>query len=59
MFYPDLSGKNIRLMVRYLMTAKETLDIAVFALTNNKLRNTIFDLHYNHKIKVRILADDK
>ena len=41
-----------------LRTCKKTLDIAIFALTNDRIYNAISDAH-KRGVKVRVISDDQ
>ncbi len=55
-FFPN--KENEIYVVNMLRTCKETLDIAIFTLTNDKICNAILEAH-SRKVKVRVIADDE
>ena len=55
-FFPNKDNEIF--VVNMLRTCKETLDIAIFTLTNDKIASAILEV-FNRKMKVRIIADDE
>ncbi len=53
-FFEDLGGK----LVELLQGVESSLDIAVFALTYNPVRDILFDMAAKGEVKVRIIVDD-
>ena len=56
-FSPD-NKNNLNNIIEKLESAKTSLDIAMYALTNIQLINTIMKC-YNNKVKIRIILDYK
>jgi cardiolipin hydrolase len=56
MFFPNKD--NELKLANLLSKAQKTLDICVFAFTNNVLREAILSVH-NRNVRVRIIADDE
>lgn len=55
-FFPNT--QNEIYVVNMLRTCKETLDIAIFTLTNDKISAAIIEA-YKRNVKVRVIADDE
>lgn len=55
-FFPNPSNEIY--VVNMIRTCKESLDIAIFTLTNDKIAAAIIEA-FERKIKVRIIADDE
>lgn len=55
-FFPDITGKNITQLLNYLCSAKKSLEVCVFALTDNRFRDTVTDLH-SKAVSVRVVTD--
>eukprot|EP01016_Furgasonia_blochmanni_P056538 TRINITY_DN965_c0_g1_i1.p1 TRINITY_DN965_c0_g1~~TRINITY_DN965_c0_g1_i1.p1 ORF type:complete len:301 (+),score=119.88 TRINITY_DN965_c0_g1_i1:70-972(+) len=56
LFFP--SPENEKKLIAYLKSAKKTLDVCVFTITNNNLANALVDLH-KRGVKVRVITDDQ
>jgi phosphatidylserine/phosphatidylglycerophosphate/cardiolipin synthase-like enzyme len=56
LFFPNKDNEKI--LINRLRTCKETLDIAVFTITNNKLAAAIEEAH-KRGVNVRIITDDE
>jgi len=57
-FFPDdKKGTSLHRFLHYLDSAKHTLDICVFNITDNRISNTIREIHHRG-VQVRIITDD-
>jgi phosphatidylserine/phosphatidylglycerophosphate/cardiolipin synthase-like enzyme len=56
LFFPGEESE--RGLVKYLNTAKSTLEICVFTISNDKLAKAVEGLH-NRGVKVRLITDDE
>jgi hypothetical protein len=55
-FFPNTANEIY--VVNMIRTCKETLDIAIFTLTNDKICNAILEA-FSRKVNVRVIADDE
>jgi hypothetical protein len=55
-FFPN--PQNEIYVVNMIRTCKETLDVAIFTLTNDKICASIIEAK-NRNVKVRVIADDE
>ena len=56
LFFP--SEDNVQTLCEYIMTAKRTLRICVFTLTNNDICRAVLNRH-NEGVKVQMITDDE
>ena len=56
MFFP--SEENEAKIVEFLKLTRQELHICIFAFTNKKLADAIFEVVEKYSVKVRIIADD-
>jgi len=55
-FFPGEEGE--RSLIKYLGMAKQTLDVCVFTISNDKLAKALESAH-NRGVKVRLISDDE
>mmetsp|Transcript_10070 Transcript_10070/g.42335 ORF Transcript_10070/g.42335 Transcript_10070/m.42335 type:complete len:431 (-) Transcript_10070:3434-4726(-) len=57
LFFPDKSGNNVKKVLYYINSSKKTLDVCVYAFTDDRFKDALLDLH-KRGVRIRVLSDE-
>ncbi|KAJ8907967.1 hypothetical protein NDN08_008069 [Rhodosorus marinus] len=57
LFFPDKSGNNVKKVLYYISSSKNTLDVCVYAFTDDRFKDALLDLH-KRGVRIRVLSDE-